>query len=479
MHDITRRVSKEILHLWSRLADASGYDCSFSLSIQGVANRNEFRFTIMDDLLIIGGGVVGLSLAYDLAGRGKRVRILDRADLGRESSWAGAGIFPPPALLADLGPAYAKLAELSFNLQAAWSEQLLDQTGIDNEFQRCGGWYLELADADEADRKENSQVQQAIGRSTGKASGTPTISLSAGKASGTLASETLSPAEFAAREPAMAELALNGKRYQDSVGNALRGIPEPPLISERQEFQQQRGTLPTEIPPRRLTLATFIPDECQLRNPRHIKALIEGCRLRGVAFETNVEVTGFWSSAGHLVGAQTSAGPHYATNFCITSGAYSGRLAEQLDLQLPVKPIRGQIVLFKAETRLLKSIVYVGRRYLVPRNDGHILVGSTLEDVGFDRRNTDEAVVDLTEFAWTMLPALREASIVRTWAGLRPASADGLPYLGRVPGLANAFIATGHYRSGLYLAPATAVVMSQLIRGETPEIALDDFRAGR
>jgi glycine oxidase len=137
------------------------------------------------------------------------------------------------------------------------------------------------------------------------------------------------------------------------------------------------------------------------------------------------------------------------------------------------------MVLFRCEQPPLQRIVNEGSRYLVPREDGHVLVGSTEEEAGFDKRTTPEVIDDLTEFAKSLVPALADAAIEKTWSGLRPCALDGLPYLGRLPGLENAYVAAGHFRSGLYLSAATAVVMSQLIRGEEPDIDLTPFRVGR
>jgi glycine oxidase len=116
---------------------------------------------------------------------------------------------------------------------------------------------------------------------------------------------------------------------------------------------------------------------------------------------------------------------------------------------------------------------------MVPRDDGRVLVGSTEEEVGFDKRNTEEGLRELRAFAGDLVPALREAELERSWAGLRPASFDGFPYLGPLPTLANAYVAAGHFRSGIYLSTGTAVVMRQLICGEQPEIDLRPFRVGR
>jgi glycine oxidase len=136
-------------------------------------------------------------------------------------------------------------------------------------------------------------------------------------------------------------------------------------------------------------------------------------------------------------------------------------------------------VLFHPPRPLLRHIVNSGSRYLVPREDGRILAGSTEEDVGFDKRTTSEGVAGLIAFALQLVPALATAEVEHTWAGLRPGTPDGLPYLGRIGGFDNLFIAAGHYRSGLSLSPATAVVMSRLIRGEDLGVDLSPFAIPR
>jgi glycine oxidase len=123
----------------------------------------------------------------------------------------------------------------------------------------------------------------------------------------------------------------------------------------------------------------------------------------------------------------------------------------------------------------IRHILNVGSRYLVPREDGHVLAGSTEEEAGFDKSTTPEAIAALIDFARQHVPALNEATVQQTWAGLRPGSLDGLPYLGPLPGLINGFVAAGHFRSGLFLSPATARVMGQLLRDEPPEVDLSAF----
>jgi len=364
----------------------------------------------MDDCLIVGGGVVGLSLAYELARHGLGVHVIDAQQPGRESSWAGAGIMPP-------GPpephgALEELFALSNRLHREWAESFQGQTGIDNGYRVCGALYVARH-------------------------GEATLSLDAS-------------AEYW-RDRKIRFQALS----QDELSQC-----EPALKSSTAHA------------------AYLLPDEYQIRNPRHVRALVAVCQKHGVRISADTPALGF-DFQNRLVAVETPAGMLRAANVCVTSGAWTARLMAQLGVQLAIRPIRGQIALVATERPLLSHIVNEGCQYLVPRPDGNMLVGSTLEDVGFDRSTTDEAIDVLLRFLWNVVPSLNGVMPERTWAGLRPHAGDGMPYLGRVPDFDNLFVAAGHYRSGLQLSPGTAVVMSQLIRGEAPRIDLEPFRLDR
>jgi glycine oxidase len=364
----------------------------------------------MHDVLIIGGGVIGLSLAWELAKRGKSVHVIDQVEPGREASWAGAGILPPATLRPGDHP-LDQLRGLSSELHPRWAAELKELTGIDTGYRRCGGLYL--------------------ARSPGEAAALAAWA-------GTLAEEGIEVARLS--EIALAEL-------------------EP-------------GLRPTGS-----RVAYLLPTEAQLRNPRHLKALLAACQRAGVTITSNAPA--FVVRKGDLVEIRISGDAPKAHQYCFTAGSWTGRLLQQLSISTGILPIRGQMVLFHSEPPPISRIVNIGSRYLVPRDDGRILAGSTEEEVGFDKRTTDVIFSELVPFARDLVPALRNAQIVRCWAGLRPASFDGLPYLGPLPGLKNAFVAAGHFRTGLFLAPATAVVMSQLLLGEQPQIDLAPFRVGR
>jgi glycine oxidase len=366
----------------------------------------------MDDVLIIGGGVIGLSLAYELAGRGAKVRLIERGQPGQEASWAGAGILPPGNRRTADNP-YDELVGLSCELHPRWSAALREETGIDNGYRRCGGLHLaRQAEADELKQTLAYWRRRRIGM------------------------EEITIDELTQCEPTLAE----------TTGIAA---------------------------------ACLLPDEAQLRNPWHLKALSAACVSRGVKIEPGVPAEDFLIHGSRITGVRTTAGLLAAEKYCVCSGAWTRGLLARVGIQPQVKPIRGQIVLLALPGPPLKHIVNEGARYLVPRPDGRVLVGSTEEDAGFDKRTTAEGVQELLQFALHLVPPLREATVERTWAGLRPGTADGLPYLGMIPGLENAFIAAGHFRSGLQMSPGTALVMSQVLLGQRSEIDLSPFTLDR
>lgn len=152
----------------------------------------------------------------------------------------------------------------------------------------------------------------------------------------------------------------------------------------------------------------------------------------------------------------------------VAAGAWSGDLLSDLGLNLPVAPVKGQMILYKREPDFLPAMVLAKGRYAIPRKDGHILVGSTLEHVGFDKTPTDAALASLKASAEGLLPGLADAEVVGRWAGLRPGSPEGIPFIGEVPEHPGLWLNCGHYRNGLVLAPASCELLKNLMLGEAP-----------
>jgi glycine oxidase len=378
-----------------------------------------------NDCLIIGGGALGLSLAYELAGHGVAVELIDKNQVGHEASWAGAGLLPPATIAGAIEP-QEKLRALSHQLHPQWAKQLFEETGIDNQYERCGGVYL--------------------ARKPGEAA-------------------SLISAVHQWREEQVEVQSISGQQLAQQI---------PQLLPE---------TIHTD-----LRSAYFLPDEAIVRNPRHLQALTAGCLKRGVKITEQTEAIRFKLSGNQAVSLETNQGEIQAGMFCLAAGSWSQQISDLLYesigdktfIKTPeIEPIRGQILLYQTGQRLLPYPINEGPRYIIPRQDGHLLIGSTVEEVGFDQSTTTEAFDELREFACSLLPCLNELEPQRIWAGLRPASLDRLPYIGQVPGTSNVFMSSGHYRSGLHLSPGSAVTLGRVMRGLDPEFDLEPFRLDR
>lgn len=207
----------------------------------------------------------------------------------------------------------------------------------------------------------------------------------------------------------------------------------------------------------------WMPDVAQIRNPTLVKALLKDLQNRGVRLATKTEVTHLLTRRDHIDGVRTEYSEITADNVIIACGAWSAKLLKELGQDLPVVPVRGQMILYQANPGQLNRIVLKEGHYAIPRRDGRILVGSTMEDVGFDKAITDEAREELDSTARQLVPMLANASIERHWSGLRPGSPTGVPFIGPHPKMKGLFINAGHYRNGVVMAPASAQLMVDIL----------------
>ncbi|WP_303907634.1 glycine oxidase ThiO [Thiohalomonas denitrificans] len=352
----------------------------------------------MPDVLIIGGGLIGLLSARELAQSGEQVTIVERGTTGRESSWAGGGILSPlyPWRYPEPVTALAHWGQVHYE---EICRELSDRTGINPQWTRNG---LLMVDVAEAECSRASAWALRYGYRM----------------------ESLDRAGLKTCEP--------------ELGRGESGL--------------------------------WMPDVAQVRNPRLLQALRADLEKRGVAFEEQCEVQGFVSAAGRITGVRTDAGIRRATRVVVAGGAWTGRLLESTGLSLPVEPILGQMVLFNGPPDLLHRIVLSGERYLIPRRDGRVLVGSTLERTGFEKVTTKVALEELKAAAFGILPRLREVPVETQWAGLRPGSPTGVPFIGEHAKIRGLYVNAGQFRNGVVMGLASARLLSDLMLHRKPII---------
>ena len=362
--------------------------------------------TSSPDILIIGGGVTGLTTALCLAQEGVSVSVLDRQRPGQEASWAGAGMLPP-GVLSRARNAEGRLRAYSHTLWAELSENLRSQTGIDNGYRVCGS--VELPDAAGFEASINAWQAEGI-----------------------------------------------------KVERCSRAALEVHVPDLNAHFQS----------------GVYLPEFGQARNPRHLKALIAACHSLGVEIVEGVNQLKLIED-GECVLVSSPGRAFPAEKICVTAGAWTSELLNQVRLKLPVYPVRGQMAQLRVPRLPFSCVIEQGRRYVVPRADGLILIGSTEEHTGFDQQTTAEGISGLLDFARTLVPELGRAELVRSWAGLRPGSPDELPFLGKVPFFSNLYVGAGHFRSGLQMSPGTGRVLSDLLLDRCPAIDLEGLSVER
>ena len=219
-----------------------------------------------------------------------------------------------------------------------------------------------------------------------------------------------------------------------------------------------------------------MPQVAQIRNPRLLSALRTDLLQSGVDFRENTKVEGFTQRQGHLTSIATNRGEIPTHRCLVAAGAWSGELLTATGLALPIAPVKGQMLLLSAPSLQLKTILLKNNRYIIPRRDGRVLVGSTLESCGYEKSITDAARLDLMQAAVEMIPALEDCPLERQWAGLRPGTADGVPFIGEHPTMAGLFVCSGHFRNGIVLAPASAHLVVDLMLGRRPELDQGQFQ---
>jgi glycine oxidase len=213
----------------------------------------------------------------------------------------------------------------------------------------------------------------------------------------------------------------------------------------------------------------WLPDIMQIRNPKLVKALKGSFEFLGIEFHEHTPVTELVIDGGAIKGVKTASDTFLADRVVIASGAWSAGFIKG-SRNVEVEPVKGQMIMFKGEPGLIRRMVLSSGHYIIPRKDGRVLAGSTLERTGFDKTVTDDAMVELRDAAVEIIPVLGDMEIERQWAGLRPGTEQGIPYICQHPEIDGLYINAGHYRNGVVLGAASVRLMAELVLGQQPSI---------
>ncbi len=393
------------------------------------------------DAIIIGAGIIGLSLAIELNRRGLRVLVVDKGEPGREASWAAGGMLADFPL--EMPPPLSGLASASARMYPEFVHELEDESRMKIDL-RDHGTLLFV----------DPSHEKAL--------------LTAGQL----------PARFRELEPSLNAATL---RANDGLAFYLPAF-----------YREERSV-----------------------DPRHVTAAaIAAAKHRGIDFSSGDQVLAVEVANGKACGVRTNKTRFAADVVVNCAGAWAGQIAFEVkggagipeagksgqprasvstpvdDGQqtstrapdgptIPTRPVKGQMLcVIMPQKELIRHVIRTPDVYLIPRSDGRLLIGATQEEAGFDKRTVPETIQMLHQAALDLVPKLADARIHDAWAGLRPGTPDALPILGgtSTPGY---FVATGHFRDGILLAPVTARVMGQVIAGERPAHDLSAFRAER
>ena len=264
-------------------------------------------------------------------------------------------------------------------------------------------------------------------------------------------------------------LVIDGEDHADALDWGKR-TGNPVTRIERRDVANLEPAL-SDIPP----TALWLQEVAQIRNPRLVKALLASLDRSGVAIREHTEVRKLRITDLRITGVETDGGFLAAGRAIVCAGAWSAQLLAGLDATPEIKPVHGQMLLYAAKPGLVTRIVLNASRYAIPRRDGHVLFGSTIEDIGFTKHTTTLVRDELHATALAMFPSLAGFPVERHWSGLRPGSPGGVPYIGRHPEIRGLYLNSGHFRNGVVLAPASARLLADMVLQRPPIVPPDPY----
>ena len=353
------------------------------------------RKEIDADVAVVGGGIIGLSIAFELSLRGARVRVFDRDEPARAASWAAAGMLAPHTEMLE-DAEFRELCADSLALYPEFVRSVATVGGIDPHLRLDGILSTAFTDV---------EMEHCAARWT------------------TLRQRSVK-AQILDREDVL--------RLEPSLASTVRG-------------------------------GVLVESEGQVDNRLLGRALLAACMARGVLVHAAASELAVECDDRRVLGVRSDRGFYPAQAVVNACGAWASQLSGiPIDSIVEVEPVKGQMIALQIPRGLIQRVLWVPGAYLVPRDDGRLLIGATVEDVGFDTRVTAKGVQSLLNAALLAAPALRDCALTETWSGVRPSTPSGVPQIGAT-GIAGYFVAVGHYRNGILLAPITAQRMADAL----------------
>jgi len=361
-------------------------------------------------VVIVGGGIIGCSIAYYAAEAGARVTLLERSYLAAGASGVAAGMLAPQ-VEAPFADPFFELALLGRGTHSPLAAQLMQDVGLDVEYRQTGILRVARTEAERAELQRQHRWQAARG----------------------LAAEWVESDDLGRREPLLSGVA----------GRLLAG-------------------------------GLWLPDEAQVRSPRLVQALATAAAKRGAQFLEGTWAVGLVGN-GRITGVVTPNGVIDADVVVLAAGVWSPDLTRAIGFELPVVPVKGQVISLRGLGSSPQQVLWSGECYLVPRPDGEVLLGATEEEGNYDARPTLAGMNRLTEAALEVMPAVGSFVVDGVWAGLRPAAPDRHPIVGWAPGTDRLMLATAHYRNGVLLGPLTGQRVAEMVLRGTPAAEFEPF----
>ena len=358
------------------------------------------------DVVIVGAGLIGLTIARVLRMQGADVMVVDRDSPGRRATWAAGGMLSP-LIESDADDPFFRIADRSFDLYPALVEAVQEDSGVNVDYRLHGKLQCALDDAHADSLRRLFHSSRA-------------------------------------------------KQYGLQLMNGDDARREEPGLSVA------------------VHSALLVGRDYCVDNRLLAQAMTASCELRGVRMHIGIPVQRLLADKSVTTGVQLSSGDRInAAQVVLAAGAWSDTM-EALPRTLPVSPVRGQMLCvdargFMGQPAGLRRCVGTEHCYMIPRSDGRMLIGATVEQVGFEPGPTPAGLAWLVEASASVLPGIADLPILETWAGYRPGTPDDWPIIGADPVVRGLVYATGHFRNGILLAPVTAEAVAGILAGETPE----------